>query len=239
MDTIRMVNKGNTKMVAHRGVSKLERENTMPAFVAAGNRSYYGIETDIHITRDGRFIVYHDDNTLRLTGVDSVVEEQDFDTLRKLEIKDFDDESRIDLYMPTLEEYIKNCKKYEKIAVLELKNPMPKDKVFEVCDILDKIGHREGTVIISFDYQNLLFVKEKHPEQKVQFLCKEYDEALIQKLKKDGMDLDIHRGSVDRKLIDLCHKNGIEVNAWTVDDPEQAQSFIDMGIDYITTNILE
>ena len=43
-------------MVAHRGVSKLERENTMPAFVAAGNRSYYGIETDIHITRDGRFI---------------------------------------------------------------------------------------------------------------------------------------------------------------------------------------
>ena len=73
----------------------------------------------------------------------------------------------------------------------------------------------------------------------MQFLCKEYDEALIQKLKKDGMDLDIHRGSVDRKLIDLCHQNGIEVNAWTVDDPEQAQSFIDMGIDYITTNILE
>ena len=211
----------------------------MPAFVAAGNRSYYGIETDIHITRDGRFIVYHDDNTLRLTGVDSVVEEQDFDTLRRLEIKDFDDESRIDLHMPTLEEYIKTCKKYEKIAVLELKNPMPREKVFEVCEVLDKIGHREGTVIISFDYQNLLFVKEKHPEQKVQFLCKEYDEALIQKLKKDGMDLDIYRGAVDRKLIDLCHQSGIEVNAWTVDDPEQAQSFIDMGIDYITSNILE
>ena len=239
MDTIRIADKGNTKMIAHRGVSKLERENTMPAFVAAGNRSYYGIETDIHITRDGRFIVYHDDNTLRLTDVDSIVEEQDFDTLRRLEIKDFDDESRIDLYMPTLEEYIKTCKKYEKIAVLELKNPMPKEKVFEVCEVLDKIGHREGTVVISFDYQNLLFVKEKHPEQKVQFLCKEYDEALIQKLKKDGMDLDIHRGAVDRKLIDLCHQNGIEVNAWTVDDPEQAQSFMDMGIDYITTNILE
>ena len=239
MDTIRIADKGNTKMIAHRGVSKLERENTMPAFVAAGNRSYYGIETDIHITRDGRFIVYHDDNTLRLTGVDSIVEEQDFDTLRRLEIKDFDDESRIDLHMPTLEEYIKTRKKYEKIAVLELKNPMPKEKVFEVCEVLDKIGHREGTVVISFDYQNLLFVKEKHPEQKVQFLCKEYDEALIQKLKKDGMDLDIHRGAVELKLIDLCHQNGIEVNAWTVDDPDQARSFIDMGIDYITTNILE
>ena len=62
------------EMIAHRGLSGLERENTCAAFIAAGNRSYYGIETDIHITRDGRFIVYHDDNTLRLTGVDSVVQ---------------------------------------------------------------------------------------------------------------------------------------------------------------------
>ena len=46
MDTIRMTNKGNTKMVAHRGVSKLERENTMPAFAAAIRQGLktYGIE---------------------------------------------------------------------------------------------------------------------------------------------------------------------------------------------------
>lgn len=239
MDTIKLTNKGNTKMIAHRGVSKLERENTMPAFVAAGNRSYYGIETDIHITKDGRFIVHHDDNTSRLTGIDAVIEETPYDSLRAMEIKDFDDAPRIDLHMPSLDEYIKICKKYDKIAVLELKNHMPKEKVFEVCDILDSHEYRQGVVIISFDYDNLLYVKEKHPEQKVQFLCKDYDSELIAKLKKDGMDLDIHRGAVDKALVDLCHKNGIELNVWTVDDPEQAQSFIDMGIDYITSNILE
>ena len=239
MDTIKLTNKGNTKMVAHRGVSKLERENTMPAFVAAGNRSYYGIETDIHITKDGRFIVHHDNNTSRLTGIDAVIEEMPYDALRAMEIKDFDDTSRVDLHMPSLDEYIKICKKYDKIAVLELKNHMPKEKVFEVCDVLDSHEYRQGVVMISFDYDNLLYVKEKHPEQKVQFLCKDYDGELIAKLKKDGMDLDIHRGAVDKALVDLCHKNGIELNAWTVDDPEQAQSFIDMGIDYITSNILE
>jgi glycerophosphoryl diester phosphodiesterase len=239
MDTIKLTNKGSTKMVAHRGLSKLERENTMPAFVAAGNRSYYGIETDIHITLDGRFIVYHDDNTLRLTGVDIVVENTDFDTLRGLKITDLDEQTRIDLHMPTLEEYLKTCKKYGKIAVLELKNPMPKDKVLEVCDVLDAMEYRDGVVHISFNYDNLLYVKEKYPTQKVQFLCKTYDEELIQKLKKDGMDLDIHRGAVDKNLVDLCHNNGIEINVWTVDDPEQAQSFLDLGVDYITTNILE
>jgi len=239
MDTIKLANKGNTKMVAHRGVSKLERENTMPAFVAAGNRSYWGIETDIHVTRDGRFIVHHDTNIRRLTGVDAVIEEQEFDALRKLPIRDFDEQTRVDLYMPSLEEYIKICKKYGKIAVLELKNSMPREKVFEVCDILDSADYREGVVLISFDYDNLLYVKEKHPLQKVQFLCSEYTEGLAEKLKKDGMDLDINRKAVTKELIDLCHENGVEVNAWTVDEAEQAQSFIDMGIDYITTNILE
>ena len=48
---------GGVKMIAHRGLSGLERENTAAAFVAAGNRSYYGMETDIHRTKDGRFIV--------------------------------------------------------------------------------------------------------------------------------------------------------------------------------------
>ena len=239
MDTVKLANKGNTKMVAHRGVSKLERENTMPAFVAAGNRSYWGIETDIHVTRDGKYIVYHDTNIQRLTGVDAVIEEQTFDYLRSLPIMDFDEQPRVDLHMPSLEEYIKICKKYGKIAVLELKNTMPRENVHEVCDILLQLEYTDGVVIISFDYNNLLYVKEKLPAQKVQFLCSEYTDGLVETLKKDGMDLDINRKAVTKELIDLCHENGVEINAWTVDELEQAQSFVDMGIDYITTNIIE
>ena len=63
-NTIKLENKGNVRMVAHRGVSGLEKENTNAAFVAAGNRSYYGIETDVHLTADNRFILIHDDRLL-------------------------------------------------------------------------------------------------------------------------------------------------------------------------------
>ena len=55
-------------MIAHRGLSGLERENTYPAFIAAGNRSYFGIETDIHKTADGEFVVIHDETTERVSG---------------------------------------------------------------------------------------------------------------------------------------------------------------------------
>ena len=51
------------RMIAHRGVSGLERENTCAAFVAAGNRGYFGIETDVHLTADGQYVIIHDDTT--------------------------------------------------------------------------------------------------------------------------------------------------------------------------------
>ena len=74
----------DVNIIAHRGVSGLETENTLPAFIAAANRSYFGIETDVHVTKDGKFILHHDDSTLRLTDKDLVIEETDFDALRCL-----------------------------------------------------------------------------------------------------------------------------------------------------------
>jgi len=55
MNTIKFAS-GNVKMVAHRGCSGLEKENTNSAFVAAGSRSYFGIESDVHITADGKYV---------------------------------------------------------------------------------------------------------------------------------------------------------------------------------------
>ena len=73
MNTI-IFNKANTQVIAHRGLSGIETENTNAAFVAAGNRSYYGIETDIYRTADGRFVINHDRDFMRVAGEDMDVE---------------------------------------------------------------------------------------------------------------------------------------------------------------------
>ena len=65
MNTVKF-DKKETKIIAHRGLSGIEKENTNAAFVAAGNRSYFGIETDIHVTKDGRIVVIHDDMDLKI-----------------------------------------------------------------------------------------------------------------------------------------------------------------------------
>ena len=90
MDTIKIENKA-VKMVAHRGLSGIEKENTCSAFVAACNRAtYFAVETDVHRTVDGQFVIFHDDNTARV-GLDYlVIEESTFETLRKLQLVDID-----------------------------------------------------------------------------------------------------------------------------------------------------
>ena len=118
MDTIKF-EKNKTRVIAHRGLSGLETENTNSAFVAAGNRSYYGIETDIHKTADGKFVVIHDNDLNRVSGVDINVEKVDFSILQDVILFDKDgSKNREDLRLSTLENYISICKKYNKLWII-------------------------------------------------------------------------------------------------------------------------
>jgi len=230
------------RMVAHRGLSGLERENTCAAFVAAGNRSYFGIETDVHCTADGQYVIIHDDTTTRVTGQELVVEETDMATLRQLRLFDVGtDLPRGDLCLPTLEEYITICKKYEKAAVLELKNRMPDEAVWEIAEIVTDLGYMENTVFISFSLDNLIALRAKYPEQKAQYLVSRIEdpEGLLEKLKMHRLDLDARHTALTRELVERIHAEGLEVNVWTVDTPEDADRVMAMGVDYITSNILE
>lgn len=239
MNTISVDSK-QALMIAHRGVSGLEMENTLAAFVAAGNRSYYGIETDVHVTSDKQIVVIHDDDLKRVAGVDKIVEESTLAELQAIPLYDrVSGTGRTDLRTPILSEYINVCKKYEKKAILELKNQMEPEDVAQIVDIIRDCGYLEGTVFISFAWDNLVYVKNLVPEQTVQFLTVECDDALIEKMAANDFDLDIYHKTLTAELIQKLHAANIEVNCWTVDTVEEADQYIAWGIDYITSNILE
>ena len=58
-------------------------------------------------------------------------------------------------------------------------------------------------------------------------------------MKKYHFGLDIQNVLVTEKLIKKVHKLGLKINAWTVNDKEEAEKFASWGIDQITTNGLE
>ena len=241
MDTCKLSGR-KPQMIAHRGVSKLERENTCAAFIAAGNRSYFGIETDVHVTADGQYVIIHDDTTTRVAGVEYVVEETDLATLRSLRLRDVGTEQvRGDLCLPTLEEYIGICKKYDKAAVLELKNKMPEESVRGIADVVRSMGHMEKTVFISFALDNLIALRAYCPEQPAQYLLSSVADvdAMVETLKTYRLGLDVKYTALTREIVEKVHAAGQEVNVWTVDDPEIGAEMIALGVDYITSNILE
>lgn len=241
MNTISFQHANKPLMVAHRGCSGLETENTASAFVAAGNRSYFGIETDVRKTKDGFFVLHHDKQLTRLAGEDITVSDATFAELRALTLIDkrSGEKCRGDLCIATLQEYILICKRYEKMAVLELKHGLEEEDVYEICDIIEKLGYLDHTVFIAFDYEYLTYVRRKHPLQPVQFLTEEFTQELGERLKADRFDLDIRRSALMAEHVAICHANGIRVNVWTVDDPDRARELADWGVDYITSNILE
>lgn len=209
--------------------------------VAAGNReSYFGIETDVHRTADGQFVIIHDDNTARV-GVDSlVVENSSFETLRKLRLTDIDGErGRSDLLIPTLAEYIGICKKYEKQCVLELKNQFKAADVYKIAATIEKLGYLEHVIFISFQLKNLVYLRRRYPEQPAQYLLDAWDGKSLETLKKYNLGLDIRYTSLTKEIVDQVHAAGLAVNCWTVNTREDGEALAGMGVDFITTNILE
>lgn len=241
MNTIKLDKQGAAvQMIGHRGICGLERENTCASFVAAGNRSYWGIETDIHCTADGNYIVIHDSNTRRVTGVDMIVEETDFNTLRNLRALDLDsDQPRGDLLLPTLQEFISICKRYEKHAVLELKKTMSEKAVCDIMAIIGEMDYTDHLTVISFALQNLVYLRKHYPKQSAQFLVEVWEERYLEDLKQYDLDLDIYNPQITKELVDKVHAIGKIVNCWTVDDPIEAARVIACGVDQLTSNILE
>ncbi len=250
MNTVK-IEKKSALMVAHRGASGLEPENSIPAFVAAGNRSYFGIETDVHVTADGRFVCIHDEMTGRVAGDDINVETSSYHLVRKIVLDDQcelekktgvkigKEKGREDLLIPRLEDYINICKKYEKTAVLEVKNKMEAGDLKRLVEEIRALGYLEHVIFISFSLDNMIQLRKMLPGQKLQYLTTKYNEEIHRALTKYKLDWDAWYPAVTKEIIDRLHREGIVINTWTVDNWEDAEKLAAWGVDFITSNMLE
>lgn len=241
MNTVK-INLKKVKMIAHRGLSGIERENTCPAFVAAGNRSYYGIETDIHKSADGKYVILHNETLKEVTlgACELSVEKNTYDEVKNVIIPDKDGSViRQDIRVPLLCEYLKICKKYDKKCVLELKNVHTEEELLEIIEIIKGEDCLDNMIFISFMFANCKEIKRLLPNACVQYLCRTPSEEKIAEMFDLNIGLDIYYPDLTKELVKRFHKKGLEVNVWTCDSKADAKKLAKMGVDYITTNILE
>ena len=239
MNTIK-IDKYFKGMVAHRGLSGIETENTLLAFVAAANRSYYGIECDIHPTKDKKYVVSHDDSLYRLGLLDIYIPSFKYDELLKFSLIDKKTGSLSEkIVLPTLEEYLVICNTYDKVAFIELKETLSIDDIDNVMKIIAKNIRLDRVVIISFEQRYLSHIRKNNPDITLLLLARKYTESIYDFCVKHHIGLDVYYDQIDEQLVENYHLVGLKVAVWTVDDKVVCERLIKKGVDFITTNILE
>lgn len=230
-------------MIAHRGFSSCEKENTLAAFIAAGaTAEFFGIETDVHQTNDGHFVTIHDAETSRVTNgkINLNVEKNPFEVVRQVKLPDVDGSTnRADLIIPEMSEYFAICKKYQKIAVCELKQQFSLQQIEQILQIAENLEMTNNIVYISFIKENLLLAQQLNCNLSLQWLVDKFDAEILSEAVKHKLDIDIFYQAIDKNQIQMCHDNGLKVNVWTVDEQSVADKFADWGVDFITSNCLK
>ena len=233
------IDKGDARIIAHRGLSGIEVENTETAFVAAGENSYYGIEADVRKTADGKFVMCHDADLERISGQKIDVESSTLAQLQEIPLLNKDGKKDESIHLTTLENYISICKEYNKQAILELKSVFTKDEIGEIVEIIASLGYLDRVTFISFNYDNLLYVREFSPDQSAMYLFSKMTDEIVGMLIRDRIDVAIKHTKLTKSDLDRFHEAGLKVNCWTVDNKATAEKYAKWGVDYITTNILE
>ncbi len=234
-------------MIGHRGASGLYTENTNLSFIEGSLRSYYGLECDVHPTKDGVIVVNHDSTLKRVVGLDLFIPDYTYSELREIEFPIHYKEHPTPVHEPkskechivTLKEYLEICKSGGKKSIIELKDTIKEEDIKKVLDIVKDADYLDNAIFISFYPGLLVKLKKEYKEAKCQFLTSFMNDSILDFCVQHSFGVDAYYKVMSKDYIDKFHKYNLEVNVYTVDDKETAEKLIDDGVDYITSNILE
>ena len=219
-----------TQVIAHRGFWKTEgsAQNSITALVKAAEAKVYGSEFDVLMTSDGKMVVNHDNS---IEGME--IQETPYKKLKKLKLKNGEK-------FPTLKSYLKKGKKLDIQLILEIKplktKEMEDQSVATIVKMVKKMGLEKQVEYISFSLNMCEQLVKLTPESEIAYLNGELSPAELKKKGINGIDYNLRVISNHPEWVEEAHRLGMKVNVWTVNKEDMMKKFIDMKVDYITTD---
>ena len=219
-----------TQVIAHRGFWKTEgsAQNSITALVKAAEAKVYGSEFDVQITSDGKLIVNHD---AKFQGF--VIAETPFSKLKKIRLSNGE-------RLPTLKKYLKKGKKQDVQLILEIKSHKSKEvedqMVVEIVKMVKKMGLEKQVEYIAFSLNVCEQLAKHTPTSEIAYLNGDIAPAELKKKGINGIDYNQKVLSNHPEWVEEAHRLGMKVNVWTVNKEDMTKKFIDLKVDYITTD---
>jgi glycerophosphoryl diester phosphodiesterase len=213
-----------TDVIAHRGASRLARENTLRAFRRAVELGAHGIELDVRPTADGVLVVHHD----AALGDGRVIVETPWRELPG--------------HVPTLGDALDACA--GAWVDIEIKNA-PNDPDYDPDDrvaveVLAELAERgDGRWLLSsFRLATMDRCRALAPDVPTAWLTLAVD-ADTPAMLVDRGHAAVHPvvATITPDVIDRCHDVGLLVNGWTCNDPDQFARLASWGIDGVCTDV--
>ena len=220
------------RIVAHRTGGTLASENSLEGIEKAVEHGCYGAETDIQRTKDGCYIINHDDDFRRLTGVAKAPKDMTMDEIRQLRIKDTTGNGQ-ELAVPTLEEMLDAVKGRIRLFV-ELKGKTADHRMADdVVRIIKEHDCVEDTVLISLNYDVINYAETHYPEFETGTLFF----ASLGDVSRLNCDLLImEEETATNSRISAIHRAQKQAVVWTVNTEQAMHHFLDSEIDAVITD---
>jgi glycerophosphoryl diester phosphodiesterase len=220
-------------VLGHRGASAARRENTLAAFAKAREFGADGVELDVRRTSDARLVVHHDPDA---EGV-GLLAGSSFEAVRA---------ARPDI--PALDEALEACAGM--VVNVEVKclpwEPDADDDrsvVRAVVELLRRTydGSAADVIVSSFDLGAVDAARAIAPELATGWLTSGQELAAAASTAREHGHawLNPDRAVALRtKRDDIveAQRNGVRVNVWTVDDPDEISTLAAAGVDALITN---
>lgn len=228
---------GKPKLCSHAGYKVGSIENSIPAFEAAGEQGYWCLESDVQQTSDGYFIMMHDNTVDRTTSGTGSIASMTLAQIMELHLKGFPD-----LKVPTLQEYLAICKRYNMVPQLEIKGTV-NDNAGLIAEI-KKAGMYWNTMLSGSEYRisNIRQITNDIPYIAIAqagAYPSGYDEFIdrVKGFKNVGVTLE-YTGNITETQVQTCHDADMPICVFTCDTEAKVQEMFELGADCVTTNIV-
>ena len=210
-------------VIAHRGASAVELENSLAAFRAAGRLGADGVELDIHATADGALIVHHD-----ATIAGEFIPSSTLATIRAQRLANGEAPPLLEEALATIDPRLR--------VYIEVKS-LPPTVDAQLLAALDQGPNPAGYAVHGFDHRILARLGRRRPELPRGVLSTSYPVHPLAPLRDAGaLALWQERSLADAELATALHGAGAQLIVWTVDDPKEMQHLAAIGVDALCTN---
>jgi len=227
------------KYIAHRGLSSAYYQNTALAFEeAAKSEFFYGIETDVWLTKDGKWVCCHDKNPFTDSSI--IITETDYADALNLPLSPEKAGENIctvsDVYLCDFATYLSICKTYNKVSVIEIKYKASKADLQSLLSATAQQTDVETVQYISFHKEVIDALISINGKLTVQLLMNREAYALFGMAR--GYHLGLRKDLISPVIVKTLHSKKRYLNVWTVNDKKEAERLAELGVDFITTDYI-